>query len=195
MPETTTRRPSPSERRLRVIDSFLDVLLEGGVPTADEVAERADVSMATLFRYFTTLDEIRHDAIARVLDRFPHLFTLPDSAASDREQRIRSFVAARLDLHEALHALQLLQRASAVRDPGAAEMVHNGRLGMAEQTRRYFEPELRDLTPARRESLLATLDLVTSVESWQTFRVSFDQPIARTRRAWFDAVDRLLPPH
>lgn len=195
MPETTTRRPSPSERRLRVIDSFIDVVLEGGVPTADEVAERADVSMATLFRYFATLDEIRHDAIERVLDRFPRLFMLPDNATDDREKRIRSFVAVRLDLHEALHALQLLQRASAVRDPGAAEMVHNSRLMTAEQARRHFEPELRDLTPARRESLLATLEVVTSVESWQTFRVSFDQPIVRTRRAWFDAVDHLLPPH
>ncbi len=195
MPDTTTRRPPPSERRLRVIDTFIDVLLEGGVPTAVEVAERADVSMATLFRYFATLDEIRHDAMARVLERFPHLFSLPDRAVGDREQRIRSFVAARLDLHEALHALQLLQRASAVRDPWAAEMVHKSRLTMAEETRRHFEPELRGVTPARRESLLATLDLVTSVESWQTFRVSFDQPIARTRRAWFDAVDHLLPPH
>ena len=74
-------------------------------------------------------------------------------------------------------------------------MVHNSRLMMAEQTGRHFEPELRDLTPVRRESLLATLQLVTSVESWQTFRVSFGQPLARTRRAWFDAVDHLLPPH
>ncbi len=195
MPDTRTRRPSPSERRLRVIDSFIDVLLEGGVPTAEEAAKRADVSMATLFRYFATLDEIRHDAMARVLDRFHHLFALPDSAVGGREQRIRSFVAARLDLHEALHTLQLFQRATAVSDSAAAELVHNSRLMMAEQTGRYFEPELRDLTPVRRESLVATLDVVTSVESWQAFRVSFDQPIARARRAWFDAVDHLLPPH
>jgi AcrR family transcriptional regulator len=176
-----------------VIDSFIDVLLEGGVPTADEVAERADVSMATLFRYFATLDEIRHDAMTRVLDRFPRLFTLPESASATRQQRIRTFVSARLDMHEALHALQLLQRASAVRDPGAAEMVHHSRQMMAEQTSRHFEPELGNLTPARREALVATLNVVTSVESWQTFRISLAQPVVRTRRAWFEAVDGILP--
>ena len=195
MPDTTTRRPSPSERRLQVIDAFVDSLLEGTTPTAEEVAARADVSMATLFRYFATLNEMRHAAMHRVLERFPDLFSIPQVGVGPRDARIRRFVAARFDLHEALHALQLLQRGSAVHDPGAAEMVHNSRKVMAAQVESHFAEELDALTPARREATVVAIALMTSVESWQTYRVSHDASITRTRRAWIHSIDHLLPPH
>ena len=195
MSKTTTRRPSPSERRLRVIDAFIDILLEGATPKADEVAARADVSMATLFRYFDTLDDMRHDAMHRVLDRFADLFSIPQVGVGTRDARIRGFVSARFELHKTLNPLQLWQRSSAVHDPGAADWVHNSRKVMASQVEHHFATDLNSLTPARREAVVVAIALVTSVESWQTYRVSHDASATRTRRAWTESIDRLLPPH
>ncbi|MEZ5244541.1 MAG: TetR/AcrR family transcriptional regulator [Acidimicrobiales bacterium] len=190
---TAIRRPPPTARREAAVDAFVDLLLEGRTPRPEEVADRAGVSMATLYRYFTSLDELRHDAMVRVLERFPHLLTVPQIGVGSRQQRIRRFVKARLDLHETLHPLALLQRASAFGDVGAATMVTNSRTLMADQIRLHFDDELRTLPPARREGTILALEMLTSVESWQSFRVSHDQTVARTRRAWTDAVDQLLP--
>lgn len=194
MPDTsTTRRPPPTERRARAIDAFIDLLLEGRMPKPEEVAERADLSIATLYRYFSTLDELRLDAMVRVLDRFPNLFTIPAIGTGSRRERIARFVAARLDLHETLHPLELFQRAAAVHNAGAAEMLHTTRKVLADQARLHFDAELQSLQPASRDATVVTLGLLTSVESWQSFRESHDHSLARTRRAWIDGIDRLLP--
>lgn len=190
---TAGRRPPPTERRRQAIDAFIDLLLEGRTPKPEEVAARANVSIATLYRYFSTLDELRQDAMARVLDRFSHLFTIPDGNAGTRDDRILQFVSARLELHETLNRMELFQRAAALHDPGADKMVHASRNVLADQARAQFHQELQTLTTAQRDATVATLVLLTSVEAWQSFRVSHAHSLAQTRRAWVDAIDRLLP--
>ena len=66
-------------RRTATIDAFIDLVIEtGGSPRPESVARRAGISIASLYRYFDNLDELRRDAFDRVLDRFPDLF-LPGS--------------------------------------------------------------------------------------------------------------------
>ena len=193
---TSVRRAGPSERRTKAIDAFLDLVLEHGTPPRPEaVAERAGVSLATLYRYFATLEELRHEAAARVLDRFPELFAVPDIGSGNRAQRIARFAAARLALHETLHPLELLVRSTTATDPAAAEFVDVARRALADQVRLHFDDELRPLTPARRDDTVAAIAALTSIESWDQFRHSQRRSSAQTRRAWVDAIDRLLPDH
>jgi AcrR family transcriptional regulator len=183
-----------SERRTRALDAFIDLVLERGAhPRPEEVAERADVSIASLYRYFTDLDELRHDAVARLVERFPDLFVISKIGTGDRQERIASFTAARLALHESLHPLQLLARTTSRHDPSARQHVDTARAAMADQIRRHFDAELRTLGPARREDTVATIAALTSVESWEQIRRSHDRTPAQTRRAWSDAIDRILP--
>ncbi len=193
-PNERRRRPPPSERRLRALDAFIDLVLETGVhPRPENVAERADVSIASLYRYFTDLDELRHDAVARLIERFPDLFLIAEIGIGDRPKRIASFTASRLALHEALHPLELLARAMGRDDPSARTHVDTVRTAMADQVRRHFDTELRTLTPARRHDAVAAIAALTSVESWEQFRCSHGRSPAQVRRAWSTAVDRLLP--
>ena len=68
------RPPAVSRRRLCAIDAFIDLVLEGNLPpTPKQVAERAGISMATFFRYFENLNDIRLSAAARMVERFPLL--------------------------------------------------------------------------------------------------------------------------
>jgi AcrR family transcriptional regulator len=167
------RRSASSERRTRALDAFIDLVLERGVhPRPEEVAERADVSIASLYRYFTDLDELRHDAVARLVERFPDLFIISKIGTGDRQERIAAFTAARLALHETLHRLQLLARAMSRKDPSAEKHVDAVRSGMTDQIRRHFDAELQALTPTRREDAVATIAALTSVEAWEQFRRS-----------------------
>ena len=188
----TARLPASSERRARAIDAFIDLVLEGHLPpTSDQVARRAGISMATLFRYFEKLDDLRRDAAARTLERFP-LFQIPEIGLGPRDDRIERFAAVRVAPWEEIHLLARLQRSTTLKDPGAAAMVDFGRRAMADQVREHFSPELRGLTAAKREDAVATIASLTSVESWEQFRNGSGRSPIQTRRAWCRAIDRIL---
>lgn len=189
------RRSAPSERRARAIDAFIDLVLEGNLPpSTEQVADRTGISMATLFRYFESLDELRRDAAARTLERFP-LLQVPDIGIGPLEARVERFAAMRVELWEQVHLLARLQRSHVLQDAGAAEMVEFGRRVMADQVRQHFDSELRELTPAQRESAVATIASLTSVESWEQFRSSYGRSPVQTRRAWAHAIGRILEDH
>lgn len=194
MPQAGLRRPPPSERRAGALDAFIDLVLEtGGHPRPEAVAERADVSIATLYRYFADLDELRRIALIRLVERFPDLFLIPNLGSGDRADRIDTFVATRFALHEKLHPLQLLVRAEGHTDPAVADHVDAARSAMAEQVDLHFDAELRTLRPSGRGDTVAGIAALTSVESWEQYRRSLALTPAQTRRAWSFAIDRLLP--
>lgn len=193
-PSADRRRPPPSERRTRALDAFIDLVLEHGEhPRPEEVAACAEVSIASLYRYFADLDELRRDAVARLIERFPDLFLIPKIGTGGRDQRIASFTASRFALHETLHRFQLLSRAMSRTDPAATSHVDAARAAMADQIQRHFDAELETLSPTRREDTVAAIAALTSVESWEQFRRSHRRTPAQTRRAWTRAIDRLLP--
>lgn len=184
-------RPSATttDRRLSAVDAFIDLVLESGSPpTPEAVADRAGVSRATFFRYFSTLVELRNEAAARVVERFADLFTIPDIGTGSLDERIRRFVDARVQLHETLHPLELLTRSHAVHDADTAGFVDAVRQLHADQARQHFEADLQPYGPARRDDMVVTIGVMTSVESWQQFRHTFGRSLAQTNRAWRTAL-------
>lgn len=176
-----------------MIDAFIDLVLEGGpTPTPDTVSDRAGVSRATFFRYFTTLVELRNEAADRVMERFPHLFASPAAPTGGLDERIRSFIDARVQLHETLHPLELLIRSHAANDPDTAGFVDAVRKLQADQIRQYFEVDLQPHGPARRDDLVVAICVLTSVESWQQFRQTFGRSPVQTGRAWRLALAGIL---
>lgn len=193
-PIPTPQQPSSRTlRRLLVLDAFIDLVLEGEAPpTPNDVAERAGVSRATFFRYFSTLDEFRGEAATRVRERFPELFAIPDIGTRSREERIKTFVQARVQLYETLHPLGLLLRERAALDADVSGLVDGVRQALADQVRQHFDTDLRAHGPARRDDLVTAIAVLTSVESWQQFRHTHGRSPAHTRRAWRLALTRLL---
>lgn len=183
----------PSDRRLRAIDAFIDLMLDGGATaTPSDIAEKVGVSRATFFRYFATLEELRNAALVRVAERFPDLHAVPGLGEGTRDERIARFVEARVQLHETLHPLALLFRTRAGRDAEAAELLDAARQVLAGQVAQHFAVELAQHTPARRDDLVVAISVLTSVESWQQFRQTHDRSRVQTQRAWRDALGRLL---
>ncbi len=191
---SSARRPGPSERRAAAIDAFIDLVLErGDHPRPEEVAERAGVSMASFYRYFESLDELRQGAFARLMDRFPELFLIPAIGTGGRSDRIEAFADVRLALHERLHPLPLLARGAAQAKPGVSTQIDVIRQASADQISLHFADELTNVADDLRASVVASVNVLTSVESWQQFRCSHGFTLGQTRQAWVRAIDQLLP--
>lgn len=191
-PDGFQRTPASTRRRVRAIDAFIDLVLEGNLPpTTEQVAERADISLATLFRYFETLNVLRRDAALRMLERFP-LLRVSDVGEGPMRDRIERFAAIRVSLWEKVHLLARLQRSTVLQDPGAAQMVNFVRGVMADEVREHFAHELRGLTAAQRDDAVALIASLTSVESWEQFRHAYGRSPLQTRRAWAQAIDAIL---
>lgn len=181
-----------SARKVKSLDAFIDLVLEGKLPpTTAQVAERAGVSMATLFRYFDTLDELRAAAFLRMIERFP-LLCIDDLGRGSRKKRIDRFVAGRFYKAEKLHFLSQLQRSCALQDTGAAEMIDIVRRIMGKEAREHFAPELAKLTEAEADDAVSLIASLTSVESWEHLRRAFDRSPEETQRAWARGIEAIL---
>lgn len=189
----TTKRPPVSERRAHAIETHLDLILEGHLPpTIEQVASRSGISVPTLFRYFQNLDELLMDSAVQCAKRYRHLYQVPNIGVGSLDERIRRFAGVNVDLWEEIHFLARLLRSGALRKPDAAQILAFGRKVMADQVRAHFDTELRALSPAHREDAVATIATLTSVESWEQFRLAHGRSAVQTRRAWSRAIEQAL---
>jgi AcrR family transcriptional regulator len=184
--------PAAMRRRVRALDAFIDLVLEGNLPpTAEQVAERAGISKATFFRYFESLNAMRYDAGTRMLERFP-LLHVSDPGQGPLRERIERFVSLRVQLWEKVHLLARLQRTMVLQDPDAARMVGFVRELMLDQVREHFAPELQERSATQRDDAAALIAMITSVESWEQFRNTYGRSPLQIRRAWTQAIEALL---
>jgi AcrR family transcriptional regulator len=188
------RRARRERGRIAVIDAVVDLLQEGATPpSAAEVAKRAGVSPATLFRYFETIDDLQHEATSRFFERNAPLFEVPPSAGS-LDERADGYASARVSLYDTIAPIARLARVRSFDHPHLARTLHEVRSRMAVQVRTHFAPELRTLTPAARDDAVGLITTMTSFESWDQLRQDFDRSPAQIRRAWRQAIVATLQP-
>ena len=197
MPETSTaaadgRRLRRERNRTAVIDAMFELIREGGLPPAvADVADRAGVSVSSVFRYFENLDDLHRETIRRYFERFAPLFELPDPAPR-AEDRIAGFVDARLELYETIGPIARLSRVRAAEQPQLAETLAEARQRFAEQVRAHFADDLASRPPADADDRAALLDALTSFESWDLLQGTHGRSRAGLRRAWIAGISALL---
>ena len=139
------RRARRDRGREAVTEAMIDLVLEGHVPpTAEQVAARAGVSVASLFRYFETLDELRRATIQRYHERFAHLIEIAAIGAgpAGRARRQLRRVAARASTRRPSRWPGSPAAAPST-VPAIDDSLHQARATAAEQIRRHFAAELR----------------------------------------------------
>lgn len=191
---TTDGRHARRERtRVAVIDAVFSLVRDGKVPpTSEAVAERAGVSVSTMFRNFDGLHDIQQQAFDRFQERYAHLLTaLPDPSA-DLDERITHFVETRLELYAEAGALMLLARQRAVDYQPMAEAVGRMRSRLADQTRSWFEPECAKQTPAGAADAIALVDAMTSPESFDVMSGFHARSSEQIADAWRSGIDALF---
>ena len=178
--------------RTAVIDAVFSLVQDGKVPpTVDDVAERAGVSVSSIFRNFDGLADIQRQALEDFQPRFAHLFVVND-ADRPQPQRIQSHVRARVDLLAAAGGLLRVARARTIDHTPILEGVARLRGQFAEQTRLRFAAEIEQLSPAEAANLCALIDATTSPDAFDVMSGAHARTPRQISKTWITALDALL---
>jgi AcrR family transcriptional regulator len=173
-----------------VIDAMFSLLQDGKVPVSAElVADRAGVSVASVFRYFDGLDDLQYQTFERFRERFEPLLVVP-AAVATRDERIAAFVDARLDLYEQAGAIMAVGRLRALEyEPLVAASAEMRGL-LAQQVRSVFAPDVA--TTPRSADLVGMIDALTSLESWGVMRKTHARSRRQIERAWRQGIHAVI---
>jgi AcrR family transcriptional regulator len=185
------RRARRERGRVAVIDAMFELLQEGKVPPAVElVAERSGASVASIFRYFQGIDDLQFQTFQRFRERFEPL--VRTSVDGDLGERTNAFVQSRLDLYEQAGAIMAVGRLRALEHQPLVEASAQMRGVLADQVRTSFAAETAGSSPARAADLVAVIDALTSLESWDVMRKTHARSRAQIARAWAQGINALV---
>jgi AcrR family transcriptional regulator len=176
-----------------VVNAMFELIQEGNLsPSVDQVAARAGISVATIFRNHGNVDELSRDAARLFEERFGRLFLIPQIGVGSLDQRIARFCDERLDLYETIWPYLQFMMVRAAEHEEAKENLHRVRDVLADQVRRQFQTELRAVGKAESLDLAATIDALTSPESWALMQALHSRTRRQIKRAWTSAFSSLL---
>ncbi len=186
------RRLRRERGRDAVIDALFELLLEGSpTPKSDELARRAGVSEASVFRYFDSLDDLYLRAFQAFQERYAPLLTIPKVGQGTRRERIAGFVRARIRYYEASAPILAAGRSRAIH-MGRPEMMSPWRDLRTDQVRRQFGAELSGSSATRATDLVVSIDTIASAEAWDTLRDHHHRSREQIRRMWTRNIDAVI---
>ncbi|MEO6124784.1 MAG: TetR/AcrR family transcriptional regulator [Ilumatobacteraceae bacterium] len=187
------RRERRDRNRDAVVDAMLSLYRDGRLaPSSDEIAERAGLSPRSLFRYFDDIDDLVRSAIDRHLERVRPTWLLKIDPSDSVEQRIRSLVAQRLKMFDAMSFVGVISRIRAPFQPIVAEQLTEIRAFLRNQLRELLAPELERLDAPAAANVLSAVDVLCSFEGYQLLRLDQGFGRARAGAVMTDALTRLL---
>lgn len=192
------RRARRERNRAAVIDALLSLIDENHLPpSTDDIAERAGVSVSSLFRYFESLDDLQEQTIQRHFERFAPRFEIAAIGAGSLADRIDRLVDARMTLYRSIAPVARLARSRRLENPRIADTLAGIRARFARQIRDHFAPELATLPRADGNDVVVLIDTLTSFESWDLAGTTHGYSDRLVRRAWTAGVagisDRFVP--
>jgi AcrR family transcriptional regulator len=193
---------APDGRRLRrdrnreaVVRALLALYNEGNLdPSTEEIAARSGVSARSLFRYFDDVDDLSSAAIQQQQDDVRHLLPIAATVDQPLAERIDALVRQRSELFETIESAATVSRLRAPFRLVVADRLTEGRAFLRQQISSLFAPELDVMPTAMAASRRATIDIVTSFESWRLLRDDQRLSLASASTAMRDAVGALLTP-
>lgn len=166
------RRARGIRTRDAIVTALMDLIAGGDIaPTAQRIANRAGVSVRSVYQHFTDVEGLYADASSRTFEWLQSV-TKEIDPGWPLKRRIDEFAATRA---ATLEMLTPFSRASRLIEPNSAAIRQN-RLEMQRWGRdriaRIFASELSELEGQARSSLLAAMDTLTSAEAWEHLRTS-----------------------
>jgi TetR/AcrR family transcriptional regulator of autoinduction and epiphytic fitness len=170
--------------RHAISEACLDLVQEGVLqPSADQIAERADLSRRSIFNHFADLAEL-YDAVAEAgMQRYAPLLKeiskdAPLSRRVDMLTEVRSnFFEAAAPFTRALTAQSLVGPA----DQQARRVSHDSLLRQKRDVERLFLSELDGLSPTVQQEVLEAMSAATSPLAWEYLRRSRGLSMTRAR--------------
>jgi len=168
-------RVQRSERsRNAIVQALLDLVGEGILePTAQQVAERADVGVRTVFRHFSDMDTLFAAMNDRLTQKISGFFVQQIQAGS-RAARIEALIERRAKIFgfiEPYRRAQEIQRSRSA----FLQKQHELSIKILRADLSRWLPEIKDFE----SELTDALELTLSFESWE--RLRFDQRLSAKR--------------
>jgi AcrR family transcriptional regulator len=165
--------------RAAIVEATLELLERGELqPTAQEIAQRARVSIRAVFHHFGDMDRLLRAAVDLHLSRHP-FDALPKLLVSGSlEERVVAFASRRAATFERIlpvHRAVLLKEGM---DERVARKMRRARAGAKYEVRKAFAPELAE---ASDDTLSDALLAATSWCHWEALRVRGGLSFARAR--------------
>jgi TetR/AcrR family transcriptional regulator, cholesterol catabolism regulator len=184
-PATDLGSAAQRERRKRILDATLALAAKGGYEAVQmrAVADRADVALGTLYRYFPSKIHLLVSGLAREFERAQERLArspLPGDAPSDRVLHVLALVTRSMQREPLL--IEAMTRAFMFADPSAAAEVNTvARLMESMLTRAMHDGE-----PTADERAIARIigDVwLSNLVAWVTRRASADDVTAHLELA------------
>lgn len=174
------RRARGERNRDAVADALLDLMRERGeIPSASAIAERAGVSLRSVFRHFDDLDALHAAAVERHFVRVAHLYELPP-LSRDLDERIDAVTRARARLWEEATPVRRLAEQVQRSSPSIRDGLDAARRFTRTQILELFADELDPLDVATRRLLVDAIEMATSWTVWNQLREHQGCSVARS---------------
>ncbi|THD59944.1 TetR family transcriptional regulator [Phenylobacterium sp.] len=186
-PSSDGRRRRGQDNRAKIVAAMLEIIHAGDLaPSAEQVAQRADVGLRTVFRHFQDMDSLFREMSVVIMGELHAAAEAPFRCEAWRE-RVVELVERRAWAFEKvgpfLRASSLLQRRSRYMDVDHARLV------------KALREILRQQVPAavaRDQLKLEALDLLLSFEAWSRLRREQGLSPKRAQETLAAAVRRLI---
>jgi AcrR family transcriptional regulator len=184
-----------SERTKQVlIEAYLDLLRENPqIPTAADIAKRANCSQRSVFERFSDLltlslaaaDYAFAQGMAQAVAR---------NVDGDRQARLRSQVETRAAVCERWLPLWRALLHHQHESDKLAFRIERMRDAVVARLEMMYRRELSTLSEAERKPVLLALEALTDFESWGRLRERHGLSVEAACDTWVAAIDRILPP-
>ncbi len=163
---TDGRHARRDRNRLAVLDAAIELFFEGDPqPKPEHIAERAGVSLRSLYRYYSDIPELYRAAMDRNFDRARPVILIPDLGEGSLDDRIARCVTARLKLYEVLGPAIPMARFASQQNETVRTRFDVGRDLLRQQVEKHFQPELEAMPAAKRAAVLAAADVICQLET------------------------------
>jgi len=186
-------RLARSERSRRaVVAALLDLFEEGELrPTAAQIAERAGVSLRSVFQHFESLETLFAAAADVQMERLAPLL-VPIPTGGSFAGRLSMLVTRRARV---LEAIAPVRRASLRVEPFSNEVrtrLERARTRGRREMERVFARELAELPPGERRDVAAALGAAASWSTWEHLRRHQGLSVERARKVLARTITALL---
>ena len=186
-PQADGRRRRGQDNRARIVAAMLEIIHAGEIaPGAEQVAQRADVGLRTVFRHFQDMDSLYREMSVVIARELREIADRPFKSGDWRE-RVVELIERRAVAFEKVGPF--LRASTVFRYRSKFLEVDNVRLVTA--LRDILKAQLPPAV-ARDQLKLEALDLLLSYESWSRLRREQGLSPKRARDTLAAAVRRIL---
>lgn len=157
--------------RAAVVEALLTLNEQGNLrPTARDIAAEAGVSLRSLYVHFDDLEALMVAAADRHAQRIAEALG-PLHVEGDTNQRLESFLARRVKLHEIGSGVRRAAVYQEPFSPALQKALASGRKATRAEIRQAFAPELAGAAPEESARFACALEVALSSVTWESLRL------------------------